>query len=51
MGDRIDVTQPLYDQKTFIGRVRHFAFVTDPRTVLASDEDLENAKKLLELYK
>lgn len=49
--ERIDISQPLYDQSTFIGRVRHFAFVTDPRTVFASDKELDEAKELIHLYK
>jgi len=50
-GERIDITLPLYDQSTFIGRVRHFAFVTDPRTVFASEAQLDAAKNLILLYK
>lgn len=51
MDNRIDITRPLYDQSTFIGRVRHFAFVTDPRTVFSSEKQLDEAKELVELYK
>ncbi|KAK6639280.1 hypothetical protein RUM43_007552 [Polyplax serrata] len=50
-GSRIDITQPLWDQSTFYGRVRHFAFVTDPRTVLTSDEKLDQAKILYNQYR
>ena len=49
--DRIDITQPLWDQSTFFGRVKHFAFITDPRTVFTSDAKLEKAKELYNAYK
>lgn len=46
-----DITQPLWDQRTFVGRVKHFAFMTDPRTVFATDKDLDDAKTLYHQYK
>lgn len=49
--DRIDVDKPLWDQSTFIGRFRHFAFVTDPTTCMTSEEDLDKAKALVEKYR
>lgn len=49
--ERIDITQPLWDQSTFSGRVRHFAFITDPRTIFATNTDLENAKTLYQQYR
>lgn len=49
--DHFDITKPLYDQSSFIGRVRHFAFVTDPRTVFATDKQLDEAKDLVNKYK
>lgn len=49
--ERIDVDKPLWDQSTFTGRFRHFAFITDPTTCLTSEEDLHKAKKLVELYR
>ena len=45
------LTAPRYDQSTFLGRVRHFQEVTDPRSLLVSDDELANALNLLELYK
>lgn len=47
----IDIDKPLWDQSTFIGRFRHFAFVTDPTTCLTSEEDLDKAKRLIEKYR
>lgn len=49
--DRIDIDKPLWDQRTFIGRFRHFAFVTDPRTCITSEADLDKAKILVEQYR
>lgn len=49
--DRIDVDKPLWDQSTFMGRFRHFAFITDPTSCMTSEEDLDKAKKLVEQYR
>lgn len=49
--ERIDVEKPLWDQSTFVGRFRHFAFVTDPTSCFASEEDLDKAKSLIEQYR
>jgi hypothetical protein len=38
MGERLDLSKPRYDQSTYIGRVKHYFEVTDPRTILASDK-------------
>lgn len=48
---RIDIDAPLWDQSTFAGRFKHFAFMTDPRTVLTSENDLNKAKTLVEQYR
>ncbi|XP_075162034.1 sideroflexin 2 [Haematobia irritans] len=49
--DRIDVDKPLYDMSTFVGRFKHFAWMTDPRTCILSNERLLEAKRLVESYK
>lgn len=49
--DRIDVDSPLWDQTTFLGRFKHFAWVTDFRTCFVSENELDEAKKLVHLYK
>lgn len=49
--DRIDITQPLWDQNTFIGRFKHFAWITDPRSGLVSENELLEAKALYHSYK
>ncbi|XP_033231897.1 sideroflexin-2-like [Belonocnema kinseyi] len=47
----IDVDKPLWDQETYLGRLRHFAFITDIRTVIVPSEKLLEAKQLLAEYK
>ncbi|XP_012281330.1 sideroflexin-2 [Orussus abietinus] len=49
--ETINVDQPLWPQDTYLGRWRHFAFITDCRTILVSTEKLLAAKKLCEDYK
>lgn len=43
--------QPRWDQGTFEGRARHFFTTTNPLNVLASDDELDKAKALVEAYK
>ena len=50
-GGRIDVDGPLWEQKTFYGRFRHFAWMTNPLNGLSSDTELQNAKALVHAYK
>lgn len=49
--DRINIEEPLWDQSTFFGRVWHFAYITDPRTIFATDKDLDEAKHIYTEYK
>ncbi|XP_043267270.1 sideroflexin-2 isoform X2 [Venturia canescens] len=49
--ERIDLSKPLWDQSTFIGRWKHFAWVTDSRSCIASERELLAAKKLCEDYR
>lgn len=51
MPERLNIDAPLWDQSTFIGRFKHFLWVTDPRTCVESEEALDNAKKLVEQYR
>ncbi|XP_059486018.1 sideroflexin-2 [Neocloeon triangulifer] len=51
IGARIDLDKPLYVQTTFIGRLKHFFWVTDPRTCVCSEETLDNAKNLIVAYR
>ncbi|GJQ86223.1 hypothetical protein Trydic_g8924 [Trypoxylus dichotomus] len=51
MPERINVDQPLWDQGSFIGRFKHFLWVTDPRTCVVSEDELDKAKTLVEQYR
>lgn len=51
MPERINIDAPLWDQSTFVGRFKHFMWVTDFRSGLVSEETLDNAKKLVEQYR
>ena len=39
-----------YDQSTFIGRLKHFFDVVDPRTLLTSGADLQSSIELLKEF-
>lgn len=51
MPGRIDLDKPRYDQSTFEGRAKHFFLTTNPLNVLASDEELQRAKDIVEAYR
>jgi len=51
MSDRIDVDKPLWDQSTFLGRFKHFAWMTNPLSSLSSTTQLSNAKTLVDQYR
>ncbi|CAH0553053.1 unnamed protein product [Brassicogethes aeneus] len=51
MPERINIDAPLWDQSTFVGRFKHFLWVTDPRTCVVSEDTLDNAKILVEQYR
>ncbi|KAG7162165.1 sideroflexin-2-like [Homarus americanus] len=48
---RINLDSPQYDQSDFIGRLQHFSGITDWRLCFKSDEELDEAKDLLQKYK
>ena len=48
---RLKLDQPRYDQSTFEGRAKHFFATTNPMNVLASDQELDSAKKIVLDYK
>ncbi|NXN09692.1 SFXN2 protein, partial [Indicator maculatus] len=46
LGFNIDI--PRWDQSTFMGRLKHFFNITDPRTVLVPEKELDQAKATVE---
>ncbi|XP_033840268.1 sideroflexin-2 [Periophthalmus magnuspinnatus] len=44
----LDIDAPRWDQSTFMGRLKHFFNVTDPRTALLPDARLDEAKALVQ---
>jgi len=48
---RLDLDKPRYDQSNFEGRLKHFWSTTNPLNVLATDEQLDKAKELVEAYR
>lgn len=48
--DLVDITKDRYDLTTFKGRLLHFASVTSPLTLLASNAELKGAQELVQAY-
>lgn len=51
MSRRLNIDSPRYDQSTFEGRAKHFFSTTNPLNALATDEELEKAKSIVENYR
>ena len=43
----VDVNQPLWDQRTFWGRLNWFFRITNPLLLLKSRQEYEDAKELV----
>uniref|UniRef100_T1IIV2 Sidoreflexin n=1 Tax=Strigamia maritima TaxID=126957 RepID=T1IIV2_STRMM len=48
---RINLDIPYWDLNTFIGRLKYYFWVTDPRTAFISNKKIDDAKELLNLYR
>uniref|UniRef100_A0A8B9DJB9 Sideroflexin 2 n=1 Tax=Anser cygnoides TaxID=8845 RepID=A0A8B9DJB9_ANSCY len=42
-----DIDAPRWDQSTFAGRLRHFLNITDPRTALVPERELDRAREVV----
>ncbi|KAI6222767.1 Sidoreflexin [Aphelenchoides besseyi] len=47
---RPDISKPRWDQRTFVGRVRHFAAITNPLNLFVSSQKLEEARHIVQSY-
>lgn len=47
----IDLSKSPYNLQTYTGRASHFLRLTNPMNVLASDEKLDEAKKIVNAFK
>uniref|UniRef100_A0AAA9SUX0 Sideroflexin-3 n=1 Tax=Bos taurus TaxID=9913 RepID=A0AAA9SUX0_BOVIN len=47
----INIQEPRWDQRTFLGRARHFFTVTDPRNLLLSGAQLEASRNIVQNYR
>ncbi|XP_059508949.1 sideroflexin-2 isoform X2 [Stegostoma tigrinum] len=48
---KFDIAAPRWDQTTFVGRLKHFFNITDPRTALMSNATLDKAKDLVDSFR
>lgn len=48
---RVDIDQPKYDQSTYLNRAKHFFLLTNPLNLLASNAELERAKRIVNDYR
>jgi hypothetical protein len=48
---RVNIDEPRWDQSTYWGRARHFLVTTDPRNVLCSNAELDNAENIVKRYR
>ena len=50
-GAIIDLSNPKWDQSTYIGRAKHFFTATNPLNVFATSAELQTAKDIIEQHK
>ncbi|XP_028130133.1 sideroflexin-3 isoform X2 [Diabrotica virgifera virgifera] len=47
----INIDEPRYDQKTYVGRAKHFFITTNPLNIFASSKSLDEAKSIVDRYR
>lgn len=50
-GSLVNLDEPRWDQSSFAGRAKHFLVTTNPLNVLASDDELDAAKRMVLEYR
>lgn len=46
-----DIDKPLWNQDTMLGRLKHYFWVTDPRSCFVPTQKLYDARELVEDYR
>lgn len=49
--DGVELSKPKFDQSTYLNRAKHFFLLTNPLNLLASENELDNAKRILSAYR
>lgn len=47
----VNIEEPRYNQDTYVGRAKHFSITTNPLNVLATAEQLEKARSIVEKHR